>query len=129
MILSRGRSGRPSEVKTEANQKGVLVDNILTADNPKGLRFDSVFCPPKTRSGWHSHENFEILVVTSGLGRVATKNGERRVVRVGDAIYFAPGEVHWHGAAPASFWHYLARSSGATTEIEPVDDKEYVAGF
>jgi quercetin dioxygenase-like cupin family protein len=129
MILSRGRTGRPTEAKSEPHQQGVLIDNILTAENPKGLRFDSVFCPPKTRTGWHSHSDFEILVVTSGLGRVATKNGQRRIVRVGDAIYFAPGEVHWHGAGPASFWHYWVRSSGETTEIGPVDDKEYLHAF
>lgn len=129
MILSRGRAGRPAEVKTEPHQKGVLVDNILTSEGPQQLRFDAVFWPPKTRTAWHSHRDFEILVVTSGLGRVATKSGERRIVRVGDAIYFAPGEVHWHGAGPASFWHYLVRSSGETVEVEPVDDKEYVNGF
>ncbi len=129
MILSRGRSGQPAESKTEQYSKGVLIDNILKVESPQQLRFDSVFYPPKTRTTWHSHREGEVLIVTSGQGRVASKNGERSVVRVGDAVYFAPGEIHWQGAGPTTFWHYLARSAGEAVDGEPVDDKEYLNRF
>jgi quercetin dioxygenase-like cupin family protein len=134
MILSRGRSGRPAAWEEEEHTGGVWVDkvwvdNIISADKPKGLRFDSVFCPPSKRTLWHRRQGSEVLIVMAGQGRVATANGERSVVQTGDAVFFSPEELHWHGAGPTTFLHYFIRSVGAAEYGEVVNDEEYLRGF
>ncbi len=47
-------------------------------------------------------------------------------VEAGDAVVFAPGEKHWHGAAPGSRGVHLAVNVNAqTTWLEPVSDEDY----
>ncbi|HEY7165283.1 MAG TPA: cupin domain-containing protein [Candidatus Binatia bacterium] len=48
-------------------------------------------------TGWHTHNCDQILVVTSGLGIVATEQEEREIA-VGDVVHIRAGERHWHGA-------------------------------
>jgi quercetin dioxygenase-like cupin family protein len=134
MILSRGRAGGQADPEVEEHTGGVWVDkvwfdNIIRADEPKGLRFDSVFCPPAKRTLWHRRHGGEVLIITSGQGRVATESGERSIVQAGDAVYFAPGERHWHGAGPTTFVHYLIRSVGTADYGEVVGDEEFLRGF
>lgn len=133
MILNRGRAGGQADWQVEEHTGGVWVDkvwvdSIISGEDPKGLRFDSVFCPPSKRTLWHRRQGGEVLIVTSGLGRVATANGERSLVQVGDAVYFPAGERHWHGAGPTTFWHYLIRSVGPAEYGDVVDDEEYRRG-
>lgn len=88
---------------------------------PEGSEYSSrvVTFGPGTRNKFHTHESGQILIVTQGKGIVATETEEREV-KVGDVIFFAPGEVHWHGAAPDSeFSHifvYLAGDRGRQVE-------------
>jgi hypothetical protein len=59
------------------------------------------------------------------------KEGEPVVyIHPGDIVYFAPGEKHWHGAAPDSFMVHIAvnpaiNSDGGTNWMAPVSDEEY----
>jgi quercetin dioxygenase-like cupin family protein len=134
MILSRGRRGGQADWQVEEYTGGVGVDkvwydNIITADDPKGLRFDSVFCPPGKRTLWHRRQGGEVMIVTSGQGRVAAEDGLRTLVQAGDAVYFAPGERHWHGAGPTTFLHYLSRSVGSADYSDAVEEEEYLQGF
>jgi quercetin dioxygenase-like cupin family protein len=47
-------------------------------------------------------------------------------VAVGDAVLIAPGEKHWHGAAPGSSGAHLAINVNAkTTWLEAVSDEDY----
>jgi hypothetical protein len=45
--------------------------------------------------------------------------------RAGDTVTSAPGEWHWHGAAPGTFIVHLAVSDGTTEWAEHVTDDEY----
>jgi quercetin dioxygenase-like cupin family protein len=38
--------------------------------------------------------------MTDGVGRCQRRGGQIEVIRLGDRVYFEPGEYHWHGAAP-----------------------------
>lgn len=133
MILSRECSERQAEWSDQSTG-GVWLDkmwveNIIPADNPENVRLDSVFCPASKRTLWHRCQGGEVLIVTSGEGRVASASGERRVVRAGDAVYFAPRERHWHGAGPHTLWTYLIRSVGPVQHDDVVDDEEYNRSF
>lgn len=67
----------------------------------------------------HSHSVDQVLVVTAGKGYVATEE-EKRVVTVGDVIWFPAGEKHWHGATEDSDFSHItvARVGGKTTQLE-----------
>ncbi len=53
------------------------------------------------RSRPHTHKHGQMLIVTFGRGVVGDRSG-RRTVEAGDVVVAAPGEWHWHGAAPDS---------------------------
>jgi quercetin dioxygenase-like cupin family protein len=80
------------------------------------------------RTNWHSHSGPQWLFIVSGRVRVQ-RWGEPAVdVREGDAVLFAPGEKHWHGAAPGATGAHLAVNVNAqTTWLEPVGDDVYNA--
>ncbi len=56
----------------------------------------------------HTHPLRQILVVTAGCGRVQQWGGPIEEVRPGDVVRFAPGEKHWHGAAPTTAMTHIA---------------------
>jgi len=37
------------------------------------------------------------------------------MIRAGDRVFFEPGEVHWHGAAPDRFMAHLAMQQADET--------------
>lgn len=73
---------------------------------------------PGAISHWHSHPRGQFLYVLSGLGRAQRDGGKVETLRSGDAIWFAPGEKHWHGAAEDSPFSYLS--------IQPREDGRFV---
>ena len=78
------------------------------------------------RTNWHSHSGPQLLQVLEGVCRYQTDGGEVREAVAGDLLTVAPGERHWHGAAPASPMTHIAINIDATTRwYEPVTDAEY----
>ncbi len=78
------------------------------------------------RTNWHVHTGPQWLLVIEGRVRVQTWGGTRRDVVTGDAVAIAPGEKHWHGAAPGSRGIHLAVNLNVTTEwLEAVTDRDY----
>ncbi len=89
-----------------------------------------VLFEPGARTNWHTHPEGQIIHIVSGHGRVGNENGSAIEVGSGDTVCFAPGEKHWHGAAPDSFMIHIAinpaaNSDGGTDWMEPVSDGEY----
>ncbi len=87
---------------------------------------------PGARTNWHTHPEGQILHVVTGAGRAQREGGEVVEIRTGDVVYFAPGERHWHGAAPGSPMVHVAinpaaSSDGGTAWMEPVTNEEYGA--
>jgi len=68
--------------------------------------------------------------VTEGLGRVQQRGGSVEVVRPGDAVFFEPGEDHWHGATANRFMTHLSlvevdEQGTSATWGAHVTDEEY----
>jgi quercetin dioxygenase-like cupin family protein len=63
---------------------------------------------PGTVTNWHTHPRGQLLYVLSGIGRAQRDGGPVEELRTGDAVWFAPHEKHWHGAAADSPFSYIS---------------------
>jgi len=83
------------------------------------------------RTAWHTHPLGQTLIVTAGCGRAQREGGPIEQIQPGDIVWFAPGEKHWHGAAPTTAMTHLAIAEildGNVVEwMEKVTDEEYLA--
>jgi quercetin dioxygenase-like cupin family protein len=78
------------------------------------------------RTNWHSHSGPQWLFIVEGRIRVQRQGEPALDVASGDAVVFAPGEKHWHGAVPgASGTHIAVNVDVKTTWMEPVSEDEY----
>jgi quercetin dioxygenase-like cupin family protein len=124
MKINHGREpGTASERRSETFTGEVWADSVLSSTGH--VMVNNVFFAPGARTNWHRHEAGQILYVTSGEGRVATRDGSTATIGVGDTVWFPPGEEHWHGAAPGSYVVHLAVSLDRTEWLEPVSDEDY----
>lgn len=98
----------------------VHVDGIRNPDAQSGISGGHVRFAPGARTAWHSHPHGQLLYVTDGEGRVATRDAVH-VIRPGDSIFIEPGELHWHGAAPDRYMAHVA--------ITEADDQGQVAAW
>ena len=86
----------------------VWLDEIAAAPGPAAVRVLRVSFEPGARTAWHSHPLGQTLHILAGAGRVQ-KAGEGVIaVQPGDTVWIAPGERHWHGAAPNRSMVHLA---------------------
>jgi quercetin dioxygenase-like cupin family protein len=97
---------------------------------PSRIRVSIVRFAPGARNAWHAHAVGQTLHVIEGIGRVQSRGREVVEIRAGDTIHTAPGEWHWHGAAPVHFMTHLAMweapAEGEESEWgEHVTDAEY----
>jgi len=101
----------------------------MEAPSPARVRAVSVTFEPGARTAWHTHPLGQTLVVTSGKGLAQSKGGPLREIRAGDTVWFAPGEKHWHGAAPDTAMTHIAihevLDGSAADWMEQVSDEEY----
>lgn len=112
----------------------VYFDVIAAGQEPSRLRVNIVRFAPCSRTAWHTHAVGQVLHVTDGVGLVQSRGGEVIEMGPGDTVYTAPGEWHWHGAAPDHFmshlamWEVLGEGEGPeTTWGDLVTDEEYNA--
>lgn len=107
----------------------VRMEPVITAPAPARLRAVRVTFEPGARTAWHTHPLGQTLLVLSGLGLAQSEGGPVREIRPGDTIWFAPGEKHWHGAAPQNAMTHLAMQEAldgsAVTWMEHVTDTDY----
>ena len=125
------RSGsQPSEKGPSAYFTGtVRFDPLFEAPDPARIRGISVTFEPSARTAWHTHPLGQILIVTAGSGRAQHWGGPIEDIRPGDVIWFAPGEKHWHGAAPTTAMTHIAiqeQLDGKTVDwLEHVSNDQY----
>ena len=84
------------------------------------LRFEA-----GSRSNWHSHANWQILMAEEGRGQTQERGQDIQDLLPGHPIYTGPNVVHWHGAAPNEHMVQLTFVSGQTSWQDPVSDEEY----
>ena len=102
---------------------------VNEAPDPARLRVSVVTFQPGARTNWHTHPLGQTLYVLSGRG-LAQKEGEPIVeFGSGDVLWFAPGERHWHGAAPDNEMTHVAmqeaQGGSHITWQEPVTESQY----
>lgn len=107
----------------------VRIDPLFPATAPARAAGNAVTFEPGARTAWHTHPLGQTLIVTTGCGRVQREGGPIEEIRPGDVVVFAPGEKHWHGAAPTTAMTHLAiqeHLDGKAVEwLEPVTDAQY----
>jgi quercetin dioxygenase-like cupin family protein len=108
----------------------VWMDPIAVREPPSRLRALWVSFEPGARTAWHAHPLGQVIHIVSGVGRVQREGGGVHIVRAGDTVIFAPGERHWHGAAPGHGMVHLAMQEADETGrdvvwMEHVTDADY----
>jgi quercetin dioxygenase-like cupin family protein len=80
---------------------------------------------PGTITNWHTHPRGQLLYVLAGKGLAQRDGGHVEELRTADAVWFAAGEKHWHGAAGDSTFSYIsiqAAEAGRFVDwLEPVE--------
>jgi len=107
----------------------VRIDPLFSAPDPARGRGASVTFEPGARTAWHTHPLGQTLIVTAGSGRVQREGGSVEEIRPGDVVWFAPGEKHWHGAAPTTSMTHIAIQEALNGKVvdwmEKVSDDQY----
>ena len=108
----------------------VRIDPLFDASAPARAFGACVTFEPGARTAWHTHPLGQTLIVISGCGRVQRRDGPVEEIRPGDVVWFAPGEKHWHGAAPTTAMTHHAiqeQLDGKTVDwMEHVSEAEYL---
>ena len=110
----------------------VYIDAVAEVAAPWRTSAAIVHFTPGAHTAWHTHPVGQTIFVTEGVGLCRREGGPVEEIRPGDRVFFAPGENHWHGAAPDRFMAHLAiqetdDSGSAVTWGEHVTDDEYGA--
>jgi quercetin dioxygenase-like cupin family protein len=110
----------------------VYVDTVAAPSEGSSVHASSVHFTPGARTAWHTHPHGQTIWVTEGVGLCQRSGGPIEVIRPGDRVFFEPGELHWHGAAPNRFMTHLAMLQAGDDGIpaiwgDHVSDEEYAA--
>lgn len=109
----------------------VRIDPLFNPFDAERVQGAQVTFEPGARTAWHTHPLGQTLLVVSGLGRVQREGGPVEEIRPGDVVWFAPGERHWHGAAPDVAMTHIAlqevKDGKVVDWLEHVTDAEYGA--
>ena len=131
MVISRGGSRDVRTPPPDNFTGSVRVEMLFEAVDPSHASGGYVTFEPRARTAWHSHPRGQILLVTSGIGRVQLWGAPIEEIRAGDVVRIPAGQKHWHGASPQSAMTHLAVSEhrdGAAVEwMEKVSDEQYDA--
>lgn len=127
--ISRSGSLPSRQAPAENFTGSVRVDPLFQATPPARVSGSLVTFEPGARTAWHTHPLGQILIVTSGTGRVQRWGDPVEEIRKGDVVWIPPGQKHWHGAAPNSSMAHIAiveQLNGKSVEwMEKVSDARY----
>ena len=108
----------------------VYQDPIVTAPEPARVRALRVTFMPGGRTNWHTHPLGQTLYVVSGRGLVQKQGEPVQEIKAGDTVWIAPGEVHWHGAAPDTMMVHVAFQEALDGKhidwMHPVSEEDYL---
>jgi 4-carboxymuconolactone decarboxylase len=129
--ITRSASQPPRPGAADNFTGSVRVDSSFQANVPARMYGARVAFEPGARTAWHTHPLGQILIVTTGTGRVQRWGDPIDEIRQGDVVWIPPGQKHWHGAAPNSSMVHIAiaeQLDGKTVEwMEKVGDAQYGA--
>lgn len=103
----------------------VWIQPMLGAADSPSQRSAVVSFAAGARTVWHTHPRGQMLFIVSGIARVQREGGPIEFAHPGDAVWFAPNEKHWHGAATDRPMVHVAvqetdDAGEAVTWLEPV---------
>lgn len=132
MKITRYDSAAQTKGPAEYFTGAIRIEGRFAAEAPARAGGATVTFEPGARTAWHSHPLGQTLIVTSGRGRVQREGSAIERIGPGDIVWFAPGEKHWHGAAPETALSHIAIAeaddSGKSVDwMEHVTDAEYGA--
>jgi quercetin dioxygenase-like cupin family protein len=116
---------RPADPKTFTGPARTAL--VASSDEGTPVHVYRVAFSERARTNWHTHSGPQWLLVIDGRIRVQVQGDVTpQDLDAGDAVVFAAGEKHWHGAAPGSHGTHLAVNVNVETEwLESVTDEEY----
>jgi quercetin dioxygenase-like cupin family protein len=126
-IEARATIRGPAQAYTGA----AIAEVLFGATASSRLTAVEVTFEPGAYTAWHNPPAGQYLVVTSGVGWVQQRGGEKREIRAGDVVWTPPGVAHWHGATPThamshlAIWEFVDGSGGEL--FEHVSDEDYLA--
>ncbi|HEX4004242.1 MAG TPA: cupin domain-containing protein [Candidatus Acidoferrales bacterium] len=129
MEIKRAGSQPSTKGPAEYFTGTVRVDPLFQPNAPSRAIGVAVTFEPGARTAWHSHPLGQTLIVTVGCGRTQRWGGPIEEIRPGDVVSIAPGEKHWHGAAPSTAMTHIAIQELLDGQVadwmEKVTDEQY----
>ena len=129
MEIKRAGSQPSGKGPTEWFTGMVRIDPLFPVSAPARGAGNAVTFEPRARTAWHTHPLGQVLIITLGCGRAQREGGPIEEIRPGDVVVFAPGEKHWHGAAPTTAMTHIAIQEAldgkAVEWMEKVSDEQY----
>lgn len=131
MEISRATQRSKNDGPADWFTGSVKVEMLFNPFDKDRVQGASVTFEAGARTAWHTHPLGQTLIVTAGEGRVQRWGGRIEKINVGDVVWFAPGEKHWHGAAPDRTMTHTAIqevSDGKAVDwMEKVSDAQYAS--
>src|SRR5580698_408723 len=107
----------------------VRIDPLFQREAPARVAGASVTFEPGARTAWHTHPLGQTLIVLAGCGWTQREGEPVQEIRPGDVVWIAPGERHWHGAAPTMGMTHIAIQESLDGKVvdwmEPVTPEQY----
>lgn len=117
------------QLPANSNFTGNVWLSTVSKEDSLHLPMLNVTFAPGCINSWHYHTGGQVLVATAGTGYYQEKGKPARRLHSGDIVEIAPGTVHWHGAAPDSWFAHLAlrpnMANNETVWLQPVGEQEY----
>ncbi|MEG4292886.1 cupin domain-containing protein [Microcoleus sp. C2C3] len=108
MDIKRSDSQPSAKGPAEYFTGTVGIDPLFEAHDPARTLGASVTFEPGARTAWHTHPLGQTPIVTAGCGLAQRWGGSIEQIRPGDAVWFAPGQKHWHGATATTAMTHIA---------------------
>lgn len=108
MHLFRSADAQTSRGPADWFSGEVFLQPLLGPEQSQTQRSAVVSFAAGARTAWHTHPRGQMIFVVSGICHAQREGGPVERLTPGDAAWFAPGEKHWHGAAPGRPMVHLA---------------------
>jgi 4-carboxymuconolactone decarboxylase len=129
LVITRSGSRAVKPAPAGTFTGGARVEMLFEALDPSDASGGTVTFEPSARTAWHSHPRGQILIVTSGTGRVQRWGDPVEEIRAGDVVRIPADQKHWHGASPHASMTHIAitehRDGTAVQWMEAVSDEQY----
>lgn len=117
------------QIQANPNFTGEVWLAPISKNDSLNLPAANVTFAPCCINSWHYHTGGQILVASAGVGYYQEKGKPARRLFPGDIVEVAPGTVHWHGAAPDSWFAHVALkpnvANNQTVWLESVGKEAY----